>query len=82
MTKASKTSPIQNGMTTMSDTKKVTLGDHVASTHRNTERVGNVVTGDAVAGDVVPGDEEEKTVEKTAETSDAAEETPEGGEDS
>ena len=62
----------------MSDTKKVTLGEHVADTHRGKERVGNVVTGDVVGGEVVPGDEEEKTTE----TSDAAEEAPEGGEDS
>ena len=75
----SKTSPIQigMGMTTMSDKKKVTLGDHVADTHRNTERVGNVVTGDVVSGEVVPEDDEEKPTE----TTDAAEET-EGGEDS
>ena len=77
----SKTSPIQigRGMTTMSDTKKVTLGEHVADTHRAKERLGNVVTGDVVSGDVVPEDEEETT--ETTETSDAAEET-EGGEDS
>jgi len=61
----------------MSDKKKVTLGEHVADTHRAKERLGNVVTGDVVSGDVVPEDEEENTTE----TSDAAEET-EGGEDS
>lgn len=75
----SKTSPIQIGITKMSDDiKKVTLGDHVADTHRNTERVGNVVTGDVVSGEVVPKDDEEKPTE----TTDAAEETSEGGEDS
>jgi len=64
----------------MSDTKKVTLGEHVADTHRAKERLGNVVTGDVVSGEVVPEDEEENPTE-TTETSDAAEET-EGGEDS
>lgn len=43
----------------MTEENKVTLGDHVAETHRNKERLGNVVTGDIVSGDVV--DEEEST---------------------
>ncbi len=57
----------------MSEQKKVTLGQHVADTHRETNRPGKVVTGDIVSGDVV-AEEEEST--------DAAEEEEGSGEDS
>ncbi len=57
----------------MSEQKKVTLGQHVADTHRETGRPGKVVTGDIVSGDVVAEEEEEST--------DAAEEE-ESGDDS
>ena len=57
----------------MSEQKKVTLAKHVADTHRETGRPGNVVTGDIVSGDVV--DEEE-------ESTDAPEEEEGSGEDS
>jgi len=63
-------------MTNKTDTKdqKVTLAEHVAETHRSTERAGAVVTGDSVSGDVVA---------KEQETTDAAEEEKsEAGEDS
>ncbi len=56
----------------MSEEKKVTLAEHVADTHRDKERLGNVVTGDIVSGDVV--DEEEST--------DASEDEEESGEGS
>jgi hypothetical protein len=56
----------------MSEEKKVTLAEHVADTHRDKERLGNVVTGDIVSGDVV--DEEEST--------DASEDEKESGEGS
>lgn len=41
-------------MTTNSNEKeeKVTMGDHVADTHRNQPVVGQVVTGDIVGGEV------------------------------
>lgn len=52
--------------------KKVTLAEHVADTHREKEHAGAVVTGDIVSGDVVA----------KVQTSDAAEEEPESGEDS
>ena len=59
----------------MSNEKKVTLAEHVADTHREKEKLGNVVTGDIVSGDVV-AEEQEST--------DAAEEEEkeESGEDS
>ena len=57
----------------MSEQKKVTLAEHVADTHREKGRPGNVVTGDIVSGDVV--DEEE-------ESTDAPEEEEGSGEDS
>ncbi len=56
------------------DEKKATFAEHVADTHRKTERPGAVVTGDNVSGDVVA---------KEQETTDAAEEEKsEAGEDS
>jgi hypothetical protein len=58
----------------MSEQKKVTLAKHVADTHRETGRPGNVVTGDIVSGDVVDEEEEEST--------DAPEEKEGSGEDS
>lgn len=38
--------------------KKVTMGDHVAETHRTTPIVGQVVTGDIVGGEVRKDDDE------------------------
>jgi len=58
----------------MSEEKgKVTLAEHVADTHREKEKLGNVVTGDIVSGDVVPKEEE---------SNDASEEEEEEGSDS
>ena len=42
----------------MTEQKKVTLAEHVADTHREKGRPGNVVTGDMVGGDVVAEEEE------------------------
>lgn len=60
----------------MTNETKVTLAEHVADTHREKEKLGNVVTGDIVSGDVVAKEQEEST--------DAAEdkEEEESGEDS
>lgn len=58
----------------MSDTKKTTLGEHVADTHAEKPRLGTVVTGDIAQGDVVETEETGKP--------DAAEDTTEGGEGS
>lgn len=52
--------------------EKVTLAEHVAETHREKERSGNVVTGDIVSGDVVEKEEE-------AQENDAPEKTEGGG---
>ena len=57
----------------MSEEKKVTLGEHVAETHRSKKPAGNVVTGDIVSGDVVEEEEE---------STDAVEEEEGSGEDS
>jgi hypothetical protein len=51
----------------MTTEKKVTLAEHVADTHRDKEKLGNVVTGDIVSGDVVPEDEESTDVSEEAE---------------
>jgi hypothetical protein len=67
-----KSRPQRSGM--MSEQKKVTLAEHVADTHREKTRPGNVVTGDIVGGDVVDEEEEEST--------DAPEEEEGSGEDS
>ena len=47
-------------MTTNSNEKdeKVTMGDHVAETHRSKPVVGQVVTGDIVGGEVRKDDDE------------------------
>ena len=50
---------------------KVTLAEHVADTHRDKEKLGNVVTGDIVSGDVV--DEEESTDASEEEKEDSGE---------
>ena len=47
----------------MTEQKKVTLGEHVAETHRDKKRPGNVVTGDIVSGDVVEEEEEEESTD-------------------
>lgn len=56
----------------MTDTKRVTLGQHVAETHRSKPVTGNVITGDIVSGDVVAKEESQDATE-TTESDDSSE---------
>ena len=49
-----------DGMT-MTSTRKTTMAEHVADTHRKTVPEGTVITGDIVSGDVVERETEEST---------------------
>jgi hypothetical protein len=51
------------------EAKRVTLGEHVAETHRTKPIIGQVITGDIVGGDVV-AKEESQDVSETNEGDD------------
>lgn len=58
----------------MTEAKRVTLGEHVAETHRAKPVTGNVITGDIVGGDVVAKEESQDV----SETNDASDDNSEG----
>lgn len=57
----------------MTEERRVTLGEHVAETHRSKPITGNVITGDIVGGEVV-AKEESQDVAETKEIIDSSSE--------